>query len=168
MREKTLRLTQTALLAALAIVISFIESLLPPIPAMPPGAKPGFSNVITMYAAGAMGLLPALSIAVIKSMFVLLTRGLTAALMSLAGGVLSTLAMYLYFKLFKGSGMIGVGLAGALAHNAAQLLVAYLLTGMSILAYAPWLIIISIVTGSATGVCLKLLMPIMIKINLKG
>ena len=50
--KKTLRLTTLAVLGALAIVLSALENLIPPLPMMPPGAKLGLSNIVTMFAAG--------------------------------------------------------------------------------------------------------------------
>ena len=45
----------TGILAAVALVLSLLESLLPPIPGMPPGAKLGLSNIVSMYAVGNLG-----------------------------------------------------------------------------------------------------------------
>ena len=53
MKQKAGRVAFTGLLAALAIALSFLEGLLPPLPMMPPGAKLGLSNLATMYAAAA-------------------------------------------------------------------------------------------------------------------
>ena len=49
-KKKTLRLTTLAVLGALAIVLSALENLIPPLPMMPPGAKLGLSNIVTMFA----------------------------------------------------------------------------------------------------------------------
>ena len=90
---------------------------------MPPGAKLGLSNLATMYAADSLGLPSALFLAVFKGAFALLTRGGMAGLMSLSGGVISTVVMWLLLK--KANASLGVvGVCGALAHNAAQLCVA--------------------------------------------
>ena len=47
MKSKSGRVAFTALLAALALALSFLEGLLPPLPMMPPGAKLGLSNIAT-------------------------------------------------------------------------------------------------------------------------
>ena len=82
------------ILCAQAIALSFLESLIPALPFLPPGAKPGFSNIVTMFAVLTFGLPQAMCITVFKALFALATRGATAFFMSLAGGVLSTLAMW--------------------------------------------------------------------------
>ena len=69
-----------------------------PLPMMPPGAKLGLSNLATMYAADSLGLPSALFLAVFKGVFALLTRGGMAGLMSLSGGVISTVVMWLLLK----------------------------------------------------------------------
>ena len=154
------------LLAALALVLSAIEMMLPPPPLLPPGAKLGLSNIVTMYAAGAIGLGPALCIAVIKGLFSGITRGFTAMLMSFSGGVMSTLVMWLLLHLKKRPfGLIGLGVAGALSHNAAQLLVAALLTTPAVIYYIPWLILFGVLSGILTGLVLRIIMPLLDKLK---
>ena len=101
MKKKTERIALIGLLGALALVLGILENLLPPLPGMPPGAKAGLSNLVTMFAAGAIGLPAALFIAAIKGLFAFLTRGVSAGLMSLCGGLLSTLIMGILWKKTK-------------------------------------------------------------------
>ena len=100
MREKPFspaasRTALYGLLGALALVLSAAENMIPPVPVLPPGAKLGLSNLVTMFAVNALGLAPALFITLLKSLFAGLTRGVLASVMSLAGGLASTLAMWL-------------------------------------------------------------------------
>ncbi len=158
MKRASGRVAFTGLLAALALALSFLEGLLPPLPMMPPGAKLGLSNIASMYAAGSLGLPSALFLAVFKGLFALMTRGAMAGMMSLSGGVVSTLFMWLLLKKTKSSlGVVGV--CGALAHNAAQLCVAYFLTSTSVLFYVPFLLVFGVLTGLLTGLVLKLTLP---------
>ena len=108
-KKLSYKIALSAILCALAISLGFLESLLPPIPLLPPGAKPGFSNIITMFAAGSIGLPSALAIAVIKGGFAFITRGVTAGIMSISGGLLSAVAMYLLMRYArKIFGFIGI------------------------------------------------------------
>lgn len=157
-------LALNGLLGALALVLSALEMLLPAMPFLPPGAKLGLSNLATMYAAGCVGLFPALCIAVIKGLFAGMLRGGTAMLMSLAGGLLSTLVMWSVFR-WKRFGLMGVGVLGALAHNAAQLAVAWALTSAAVFWYAPVLILFSVATGTITGILLRVVMPLLEKLK---
>jgi len=160
--KKTRKIALLGILGAQALALSFLENLLPPMPFLMPGAKPGFSNIVTMFTAGTMGLGAALYITVIKALFALWRGGVTAMLMSLAGGILSTLVMWLLFRLKnKPFGYIGVGILSALAHNTGQLLVSMALLNAGVLGYIPVLIIFSLVTGALTGTVLKVIMPVL-------
>lgn len=145
------------LLAALALVLSILEGLLPALPV--PGARLGLSNIVTMYALTALSLPAALGITAVKAFFALL-RGGSAFWMSAAGGLLSTLVMAGCLRLFRGRmGEVGLGIAGAVAHNTGQLLMALLFMGPPVLAYTPWLLLVSLATGTVTGLTLHLLLP---------
>lgn len=152
------RVALAGLLGALALALSLLENILPPLPGMPPNARLGLSNLATMYAAGSLGLPWALWVAGIKAGFGFLTRGVTAGLMSLSGGLLSTFVMWLLLKR-TGLGLALVGVCGALGHNLAQLTVAWALTSGAVLFYVPFLGIYGLVTGVLTGTVLKLTLP---------
>ena len=160
-KKYTFKIALAAILCAQALALSFLESLLPPVPWLPPGAKPGLSNIITMFAAGSLGLPWALTVTLIKGAFAFVTRGFTASLMSLSGGILSALAMYFLLKYAeKRLGLMGISVICALCHNAGQLAAAVLITGTSgIVYYAPALIIFGILTGAATGIIFRAVMP---------
>ncbi len=155
---------KTALLGVLgaqALALSFLENIFPALPGLPPGAKPGFSNIVTMFTAATAGLGEALAITVIKSVFAGVTRGLSAFIMSFAGGILSTFTMFFLLRLKSSPfGIAGVSVASAAAHNLGQLLAAAVLTGTSsVFGYAPVLLLFAVATGLVTGTVLKVLMP---------
>lgn len=161
------KIALSAILCALALSLGFLESLIPPIPLLPPGAKPGFSNIITMFAAGSIGLPAALTIALLKGGFAFITRGLTAGLMSLSGGLLSALAMYLLMRFARNFlGLIGISVICALCHNIGQLFAAVFITGTAnIVYYAPALAVFGLITGAVTGVVLRAVMPVLDKMK---
>ena len=167
MSGKSRKIAVCGLLGALALVLTLLEGMLPLIPGLPPGARPGLSNIVTMFAAGSLGLPYALAIALIKGVFAFLTRGVTAGLMSLSGGLMSTLAMWAVWKKTRFS-LLFTGVCGALAHNAAQLCIAVLLTGRAALFYIPAMLLLSIVCGLCTGLVLRLLLPLLEKLHLTG
>ncbi len=155
------------ILCALALALGFLESLLPPMPWLPPGAKPGFSNIITMFAAGSIGLPSAAMIALAKGCFAFVTRGLTAGIMSLSGGMLSAAAMYLLMRYAsKRLGLIGISVICALTHNLGQLCAAAFITGTASVAYyAPVMAVFGIATGAVTGFILRAVMPALEKVK---
>lgn len=158
MKKASGRVAFTGLLAALALSFSFLEGLIPPIPVLPPGAKLGLSNIVVLYAAGSLGLPATLFLACLKGGFALLTRGVTAGLLSISGGVLSALVMWLLLQKTRASLSL-VGVCGALSHNAAQLCAAWLLTSAAVVFYLPFLVLFGVLTGLLTGLVLKLTLP---------
>lgn len=158
--EKIKRITFTALMTAMAVVLSFVESLLPTAYFMPPGSKLGLSNIPVMFSASKLSVAETLLIVVAKSTFVFITRGFTAFCMSLAGGILSGLCMIFIFRKTKGFGYMGIGVLSALCHNAGQLIVSFFLVQTTaIIGYAPVLLVASVFTGILTGTVLKISMP---------
>lgn len=159
-KNTVLLLAENGLLCACAIVLSILESLLPDLPFPVPGMKPGLANIATMTAIEAMGFSSALYVTLAKSLFVFVTRGATAFLMSFSGGIVSMLVMYLLLKCRKPAfGCIGTGIAGAFCHNAAQLAMASLLTNTLIFYYLPFVSAVSLVTGSVTGTAVYFILP---------
>lgn len=164
MKKNTYKIALFGILGAVALVLNYLEGLLPMSAFMPPGAKAGLSNIATMLAASTLGLCPALAIALIKALFAMITRGSTAFFMSLCGGVLSTATMYVLFKLSRRTGYLVIGVISALMHNLGQLAVAAILVGNgAVLGYAPVLLISGIVTGALTGSILRAVMPAILK-----
>ena len=156
-----------AILCALALSLGFLESLIPPLPLFPPGAKPGFSNIITMFAAGSLGLPTAMTVALVKGLFAFATRGVTAGIMSLSGGILSAVAMYLLMRYTTGFlGTVGISAICAVVHNMGQLAAAVFITGTAdVIYYAPALAVFGVITGALTGIILGSVMPALEKIK---
>lgn len=149
-------------MGALAAIIGFFESaLLPALPFLPPGAKPGLSNIVTTFAVAAYSLVGGLCVTLCKAAFVFLTRGVTAGLMSLAGGLLSAFCTHVLLRARREHlSFIGVGALSAACHNAGQLIVAAALTGTRVIfGYGKLLLPLAAVTGSLTGVILNVVMP---------
>jgi len=163
--NKTKRVALLGILGAQALAVSFLEGLLPALPGLPPGAKPGFSNIVTMFTAYSMGFWQAILITLIKAAFAGLTRGPSAFLMSLSGGLLSTVVMYLLIRQKRQRfGLVGISVASAVAHNMGQLLAAMVLTGTgAIIGYLPLLTVFALGTGIITGVILKAVIPVLIR-----
>lgn len=170
MKEKkisTKRIAMIGVMGALALALSYLETLIPAYPGFPPGAKPGFSNIVTMFLAGSVGIGDAFFITVIKALFAGITRGFTAMLMSSAGGVLSTAAACILLRSKKIKlGYIGIGIICAVCHNIGQLLTACVISGTPslIVGYGPLLLLFAMVTGFITGTVLKLVIPYLDKL----
>lgn len=164
--NKTYAVARLGLLFALSIILSFLESLIP-LPSILVGVKLGLSNIVTMYCLFYLGRKYAFILAVLKGLFALLTRGVTAGIMSLSGGVVSILAMMLCLILFRDKiSLTMISVVGGILHNLTQLAVSCIMTGnLYSLYYFPVLLLSGTVAGILTGVLLKTLMPALKRIK---
>ncbi len=155
------RIAVTGILAALALALSFAERMLMAAFPLPMGIKPGISNIIVMFACTSAGLAPALGICLAKAGFAALLSGGASGLISLSGGLLSVLTMYLTSRLFgKKLSYTGISVLSAVMHNMGQLLAACVLTGsLAIQGLLPALLISGAVFGFATGTIMNIIMP---------
>ena len=140
------------LLTALGLIIGYIEFLIPS-PLGIPGVKPGFSNIVIVWALYSLGPWEAL---MINGMRIFLSGFLfgnfSMILYSLAGAAVSFLCMCLAKKsgLFS---MTGVSMIGGVMHNMGQLLVAMaVLETVSLVYYGPVLLAAGVITGLLIGI----------------
>lgn len=146
------RVALTGLLAALALIFSYVEVLVP-FNAGVPGIKLGLANLVPLIILYRMDARYAFAANLIRVFLAgLLFSGMFAALYSLAGSVTSFLIMYLLKKtnLFS---VIGVSTAGGVFHNIGQLCVAILaISGPQLIHYLPVLIISGMIAGIIVGI----------------
>ena len=142
----------TAMLVALAMVLSYIETLIPVFVAVP-GVKIGLTNLVVLVALYYMDAKYAFGINMIRILLVAFTFGNAFALMySLAGGMLS-FAVMLLLKKSGAFGYTGVSVGGGVAHNTGQILVAMLVLETSrLIYYLPVLLISGTVAGAVIGI----------------
>ena len=147
------------LLTALGLIIGYIEFLIP-IPLGIPGVKPGFANIVIVWALYSLGPWEAL---IMNGMRMFLSGFLfgnfSMILYSLAGAAVSFLCMCLAKKsgLFS---MTGVSMIGGVMHNMGQLLVAMaVLETVSLVYYGPVRlaagVLAGLLMGMVSGVVLK-------------
>ena len=156
------RIAFLGIAGTLCIVLSALEGLLVPyIPGLPPGAKPGFSNIVIMLLAATGQTAGLLFPVLMKSLFVFITRGASAFFMSLSGGMLSACVMIFFYRMhLKNISETGIGVLSACAHNIGQLLVSFVYTGTTALVYyLPVLMLFGTVTGLLTGIFTAVLLP---------
>ncbi len=148
--------TLSALIAA-AMILSYIESLFPPIVTVP-GAKVGLSNIATVFALYTLGWGAAVSVSVVRvCLSSLLFGNIVAFLYSLSGAFVALLFMILLFKLGRFS-PVGVSVAGGVGHNIGQVsAAAVLMENGAISVYIAPLAIVGTLAGVAVGACAGLL-----------
>ena len=159
---KIKKLALCGLLTALAIVLSLAERMFPLDAIVPvPGVKLGLANVITLFALTRLRPRDAFAILTCRvALSSLLMGSVTSLLFSMAGGLLSLLAMW---ALLRAEGrfcsLLGVSVAGAAAHNVGQMAAAVLWMGTpTVIAYLPFLLVMAVPLGLVTGItCLAAL-----------
>jgi len=155
------------LLFALAVTLSFLESLVP-LPFPVPGIKLGLSNIVVMYCLFVIGPAQGFLLSCLKSVFVLLTRGLTGALISICGGLLSVAVMILIRRVLKDERYTISSVGGAVFHNIGQIAcAAFLLGGIApLLPFIPVLAASGVAVGIVTASLLRTLMPALKKMTI--
>ena len=146
--------------ASLALLLSYVESLLPPIFAAVPGIKIGLPNVVIIYVLYCLGMRYAFFVSFTRIFVsVLLFGNIMTLAYSAAGAALSLPVMYLLKKTDMLSAA-GVSVAGAVAHNLGQILVAALLLDTPQIAF--YMIVLT-ATGTVSGVFVGLCGMLLIK-----
>ncbi len=148
------KLTTLGFFTTIALIIFAAETMLPPLLPLP-GIKLGLANIVTLLLLRDFSPKDAVLVLAARILLSAFFFGQALSLLySLAGGVLCLLAMWTANQLFDGHFLFLTSIAGALAHNAGQLLTAYFITRThGILSYLPFLLLSGIVTGLFTGLC---------------
>ena len=160
MKLKTKRVAHIGLCTAAALILAYVETLIPPIFTAIPGIKLGLPNIAIIFALYSFGLSWAAVISFVRIVAVALLFGnsMTFAY-SVAGAFLSLLVMAVLRKLGFFS-EVGVSVCGGVFHNVGQILTAMLLLETTKLGY--YLIILAI-TGTVSGVLVGICSGILLK-----
>ena len=161
-------LTELAMLSALALVLSWIEAMLPFQPGLP-GVKLGLPNLVIVYVLYRRGARSALLVNVVRVLLAsLLFSGLFGMLYSLAGAASSLLMMTLLLSVNhrrEAAGkqdffsLYGISMAGGVFHNLGQLVVAMLfVSNLNLIYYFPVMILSGIAAGILNGIAARLLL----------
>ena len=162
------QLAAMGMLSALALALSFLESLIPFQPGLP-GVKLGLANLVIVFALYRMNVHSALLINTVRILLSsLLFSGLFGLLYSAAGAAASLATMTLLLQINRkreqaGKSILfsifGVSMTGGVFHNLGQLLIAILiLSSLNLVYYLPVMIISGIAAGLVNGMVAWLLL----------
>ena len=144
-------MARASLLAAVALILSYIETMIP-LPVALPGVKLGLANIAVVVALFALDAPTACAVAAVK---VLASGFLFGSPMMLAyslGGMALALAAMLLLRLVPGIGVVVVSMASAICHNVGQIAVACLmLSTPAVFISLPPLAVAACITGALTG-----------------
>ena len=140
------------ILVSLAFIASYIEVLIP-FNFHIPGMKLGLANIAVLIALYTGGTKAGITVSIIRIILVGLTFGNPySAIYGLSGGVMS-LAVMIALKKTDFFGVMGVSMAGGVAHNLGQLLCAMILLKLpAVFTYLSYLILVGTVTGALIGI----------------
>ena len=150
------RLTLYALVTAVCLIVGYLESLLSiSLIAVAPGVKLGLANAVALVLICRADLKGAWAVNVSRiCLSALLFGSPISHLLSLAGGVAST-ALSGALSKSKNISPIGISIAGAVTHNAFQLIAAVAIVGFGVIYYLPILIGLGAVCGAFCGILAK-------------
>ncbi len=162
-QDKVHRLCLDAMLLGVALLLSYLEAILPLAVWLPlPGFKLGLSNILVTLVFVVLTPLDAAIVSLCRiAIMGILFGNAVSFTFSLCGGLLAYAGLWLLAYLGRRwFGMIGVSVGCAALHNTGQLLAAVLWFGTGvILGYLPMLLLASVLFGGITGVLLALLVP---------
>ena len=148
---KTRKIAYLGVFLALALILSYVESLIPFYFGIP-GVKLGLTNLIVVVMLYCTGTKEAFGVSVARILLAgFLFGNLFSILYSLAGGVLSFIVMCLLKKTGRFH-VISVSVTGGSSHNLRQLIAAaFVVETYDIFYYMPFLLIAGVATGFVIG-----------------
>ena len=143
------KIAYLGLMIALALIFSFVESLIP-VNFGIPGVKLGLANIVTVQCLYMRDVRYAATVSVIRVIISgLLIGNLFGILYGLSGAILSLAAMCILKRFLN---MVTVSAVGGICHNIGQLLMAALVVSeVRIFYYLPVLLISGLLTGLLIG-----------------
>lgn len=151
---KTKKMVFLGLMVGYSLILYILETYIPnPFIVFFPGAKLGLTNIIALVSLLIFGFKETFIIVTVRVILSSIFAGpMSYLLFSIGGAYLSLIVMFLVNKI-KGFSVIGVSIAGAIAHNMGQLLVASILVeNFLMITYLPFMLATSLVTGLFVGI----------------
>lgn len=162
--NKTKKLTLLSIFTAVALVLSYIEMLLPPVYSAVPGVKIGLANIIIIFLMYKFSFKSAAVVSAVRVVLISLMFGNAIILVySLAGAVLSLCFMAILKKtnLFS---ILGVSIVGAVTHNLGQVITAIIL--METVQIGYYMVVLSI-SGTLAGIAVGIVSAYVLKYTKK-
>lgn len=157
-----------AIFAAVAVVLSLVEHMIP-INLQVPGAKLGLANIMILTCLYFLRGRDALLVVFLKTILAALVLGtFSSFLFSLMGSLFSFAVMWVLMLLGRGRlSMIGISIMGGVAHNIGQLTAAAIVfQTLNIFYYLPVLLLTGVVTGIMVGIAVRYLIPALSRVSL--
>lgn len=151
--EKLEKILKIGMFLSLSAVLQIAENFFV-IPLFIPGVKLGLANIVTLVSLYVFGYRDTLKLGIMRVVLAGLVKNGFGVnfLFSLSGVLLSVTASAL-FKKYSRMSVTGISIAGANFHILAQVIAARFIyrTNLFLVAYLPYMLLVTIVTGAVTG-----------------
>ena len=163
---KTKKVAFLGMCIALSMILSFVESQIPPLMAVP-GVKMGLPNIVMVFMLYKIGAKDTAIVSILRVILVGILFGTPLSMIySLVGATLSLIGMILLKKtnLFA---PVTVSVAGGILHNIGQIATACLVMETAQIAYyLPVLLISGTIAGILIGLCAAMILKRLDKMKL--
>ncbi len=160
MRSKTKKVALLGVLTSVALILSYIEAILPPIWSAVPGIKMGFPNIVIVFILYRFGVKEAAIVSFIRIFIVALLFGNVMTLAYSCAGAFLSIVLMAIFKKINAFSVVGTSIVGGVAHNLGQILVAIFLFDTVQIGY--YMAVLAI-TGTIAGVFIGLAGALLLK-----
>lgn len=146
------QITTMGMLVALAMVLGFVETLIP-INLGIPGMKLGLANIVVVIALFLFDIKTAVVVSILRIILIAMTFGnMSMMFYSIAGASLSLLSMIAISKI-KSFSLISISIIGGIMHNVGQIIcAAFVVRTNGVFTYLPVLMIAGLVSGALIGI----------------
>lgn len=163
---KTKKVAFLGMCIALSMVLSYFESLIPPLMAVP-GVKMGLPNIVMVFMLYKVGAKDTAIVSILRVVLVGILFGTPLSMIySLAGAALSLIGMIILKKtnLFA---PVTVSVVGGILHNVGQIATAcFVMDTAEIAYYLPVLLITGTIAGILIGLCAAMILKRLEKMKL--
>lgn len=160
MKQNIRRYSVLGLMTTVALALSYVEAILPPIWSAVPGIKLGLPNIIIIFILYKTGLKDAVTVSAIRLFLVALLFGNAMTLAYSAAGAILSLSLMTLCKKLNLFSTVGVSIVGGVAHNLGQILVAMAIFETSQIGY--YMLVLA-VTGTVAGIFVGIVASIILK-----
>ena len=144
---------------ALALILSYIEVLIPPMVSAVPGIKIGLANIITLFLLYRLGAREAITVAASRVVLAALLFGSALSLAYSASGAALAIAVMIILRASGRFSAVGVSIGGAVAHNVGQVVCAVIILGTREIGYYAVVLSVSgVLSGIFVGIAGALLL----------
>ena len=158
--SKTTQIVRIAFYSALALIMHYLESLIPPIFAFAPNVKLGLANLVTLVVLFTDGIKSGYAVTLIRCVLASLFAGnVTSLIYSLPSAIIAFSIQVLLVYFFLGKiGIYTVSVCGAVAFNATQSIIACFITQTNLSILITYYLPAGFIAGLFVGICARLIL----------